>query len=187
MTVEHSDGPLRMGPQHRILVPTIRERFLAAIKVGSHFRVACDIAGVSASVARRSIRRGEVALASQEAGIEITGADKDLADLVREYRQAEALPEHALTLIVRKVAQGNEAAGVAPDARVALEMLARRWPERWAKGETAVAHEIVHDVLRRLEHALPREWYAVALEAIASEEGSEAGAFAPEADLGDHQ
>jgi len=102
------------------LTEEVEKKICDAVRAGSYLSVAARCAGVSESTVYEWLR-----LARQD------GADERLVAFAGALDKAEADAEvHTVGIIRREIARGNVRAG--------FEFLARRHPERWARGRLAV-------------------------------------------------
>ena len=119
----HSGG--QVGRRSR-LTDELQREILDAVRAGSYLAPAARRAGVSDKTVYEWLRRGRE-----------PGAPPRLAQFAVAYERAEAEGEiHLVAITRRQVAAG--------DGRLALELLARKHPDRWAKIRTVVCEEPAH-------------------------------------------
>ncbi len=116
----HSGG--QVG-RHTKLTDEVESEILSAVRAGSYLTTAARRAGVSEKTVYEWLRLGRA-----------EGAPARLAAFATEFERAEAEAEiHCVAVIRRQIGGG--------DGRLALELLARRHPEHWAKNRPTPASE----------------------------------------------
>lgn len=117
----------------------IKRTIIASLQLGNYQEVACKLSGVSTSTFRRWLQKGE----QEEAGEYF----EFKLDVDRAIAQAEA----GLVSYVSVAAE--------TDHKAALELLARRFPQRWSSSSRVNLQVEKHleSVLTALETKLPKE------------------------------
>jgi len=121
------------GRQPSIADPVVREKILEKIREGNFLTTAASYAGITPHTLKRVLGEGR------------EGKDRLYYEFWREVQQAEAEAE------VNRLEQIQRHAET--DWRAGLEILSRRWPERWAKREH---HR--HEVSGEVEHRVRDEF-----------------------------
>jgi len=118
-----------------IVDPVVREAIVEKIRQGNYIRTAAAYAGISYNALMGALAKGR------------DGKDLLYYNFWNEVQQAEAEAE------VNRLEQVSEHAK--EDWRAGMEILARRWPERWAKREH---HR--HEVSGSVDHNLRNNFAA---------------------------
>lgn len=112
----------RLG-RPRKLTPELRETIVSAVRDGNYAKVACQSVNIDKSSFYNWMRIGE-----EQAQLDESERNPDLADYLEFFysiREAEANAEIDIVSEVRK--------SVPKDPRTGLEILGRKYPERWGK------------------------------------------------------
>ena len=141
----HSGG--QVGRRSKLTDEVGRE-ILDTLRLGTHLTTAARGAGVSEKTVYEWLREGRK-----------PGAPSHLARFAVEYERAEAEGEKRLVGLVLRQAVGG-------DGRLALEMLARRYPERWAKNRPLAGEEPPAESKTRLDLSRPSSEQLAFLETL---------------------
>ena len=104
-----------------------QEEIVKRLKIGCYAKAVADAVGIHRATYYRWLKRGKRALKLAEEGKKITKDEKIYRDFCGAVRQADAEGEVTLTAFVFNQAKD--------DWRAAMELLARKWPEEWARKE----------------------------------------------------
>lgn len=117
----------RQPKQPTKFTPHRRKRFLEAVLVGASVAGASGYAGWSQSAGYSYLRKGREVLTALADGPreELHSSDRDLAEFVENYENAESAAEVQLLRNVHKAG--------AHDWRATAWVMERRWPERYAR------------------------------------------------------
>jgi hypothetical protein len=122
--VRHSHSGGQVGRRTK-LTDEVEQEILGAVRAGSFLTTAARRAGVSEKTVYEWLRLGRA-----------ENAPPRLAAFAVAFERAEAEGEIHCVGVIRRAINGG-------DARLALELLARRHPERWAKTRPPAAGEPV--------------------------------------------
>ena len=117
------------------LTPEVQTKIVQALTAGNYFETACQYAGIAKAIGYEWLARGE----NRDPKRKKTQLYADFADAIR---LAEAHAEVRAVALIQKEMPDN--------ARLALDFLARRHPERWGPKEK---HEITGKGGGPVEHA----------------------------------
>jgi hypothetical protein len=147
------------------------DRIVAALERGNDRSVAATIGGVSRQTFYRWLAEGRDAIERADAGEELAGErERILADFAQRCDETEAAHESSLLAKATSACEPwTDAQGVARPGNGALllDILGRRYPQRWAPQIRMRVDAEVDAILIALGKVLPREYYLLALEAIA--------------------
>ena len=107
------------------LTPALIAAFVQKLSVGVYAKYAARSEGVAEKSYYNWLERGANAEKLHDAGKKVPETEKLFLQFLQSVRQAEANANVVLTTMV--YSKGRE------DWKAAMEMLARKWPEDWAK------------------------------------------------------
>ncbi len=110
------------------LTEELIEDICKRLRAGWYAKVSAASVGISESTYYRWIERGKKALALEEEGKEVPESEKIYREFWESVRQSDAVGEGMLvTAIFSKIKE---------DWRAALEILSRKYPNRWGRKES---------------------------------------------------
>jgi hypothetical protein len=110
------------------LTPEVRERIVQAILAGNYFETACQFAGVATATGYEWLARGE-------GRDQRRPRNREFAEFAEAVGQAEAQAEVHTVALIRQ--------GLPDNPRLALDFLARRYPDRWGGRDSL---HVTHDL-----------------------------------------
>ena len=109
------------------LTPQIQEEIVKRLKIGCYAKVVAEAVGIHRATYYRWLERGEKARKLKELGKKVPKEEKIYCDFCDMVLVAEA--EAEVTIVAMIFDQTKT------DWRAGLEILARKYPERWARKE----------------------------------------------------
>jgi len=125
---KRSKGPTGRPPgRPSKLTPEIADRLTMLVRGGVSWTAAAKMCGVGRRTVQywRLLGSGYTVTVSTNQGPWSVKPRPEHAELVAKLRQADAIAEVELTLIIYRAAKAG-------DWRAATDLLERRWPERWS-------------------------------------------------------
>ena len=107
------------------LSPKLQEELTDYIKTGSYIITACRAVGINKLTYYRWVQRGAKASYLKENGKEIPESEKIYYNFCNSVRKAQAIGELEILGEIRKQVKKDWHAGI--------EILARKYPQRWAR------------------------------------------------------
>ena len=109
------------------LTPEIQAEIVKRLKIGCYAKTVVEAVGINRATYYRWLERGERSKKLAEEGKKIPKEEKIYCDFCDSVRQADAEGEVSITAMIF-----NQ---VKDDWRAGMELLARKYPERWARKE----------------------------------------------------
>lgn len=143
----------------------VQDSFRQALLAGSHIKTAAEYAGISYSTVRNWINRGEIVLDACNGEITPEHPEYDYVEFLEVTKKAIAQSEVVLTT---RAFNGSK-----DDPRIALKVLERRFPDRWANTQI-IRVEVQKEFAAfydHLERRLPPHIFRQVLQAAADVDG----------------
>jgi len=138
------------------LTPEIQEKIIGYIKAGNYIATACKAVGIYKSTYYRWVQRGTKALWLEKNGGKVPKSEKIYCDFCNSVQQANAIGELEIFSEVRSQ--------VRKDWRAGMEILARKYPQRWArrdklevKTKKTVESKQFIEISKKIELLLPEQ------------------------------